>query len=68
MCTVCGARMPAGGATSTPQPPLEPPRIDARFPATRLLVVQSGAIAFSAALPDARPHRRIGPATSLADH
>ena len=31
MCTVCGARMHAGGAASTPQPPTKPPRIDARF-------------------------------------
>ena len=69
MCTVCGARMHAGGAASTPQPPHQTTADRCAISrGRRLLVIHSGAIAFSAALPDARPHRRIGPITSLADH
>jgi hypothetical protein len=50
MFTVCGARMHAGGATSTLQPPHRT-TVDrcAISRGRRLLVIDSGAIAFSAA-------------------
>ena len=69
MFSVCGTRMHAGGATSPPQPPHRT-TVDrcAISRGRRLLVIDSGAIAFSAARPDARPHRRTGQTTSLADH
>jgi hypothetical protein len=65
MCTVCGARMPAGGATS----PRKTTLIDARFRGDAGSSSSTAVLlALSAALPDARPHRRIGPTTSLAGH
>ena len=69
MFSVCGTRMHAGGATSTPQLPHGTTAdrcVISR--GRRLLVIHSGAIDFSAAWPDVRPHRRIGQTTSLADH
>ena len=69
MFTVGGARMHAGGATSTPQPPHGTTADRCAISrGRRLLVSHSGAIDFSAAWPDVRPHRRIGQTTSLADH
>ena len=61
MFTVGGARMHAGGATSTPQPPHGTTADRCAISrGRRLLVIHSGAIDFSAAWPDVRPHRRIG--------
>jgi hypothetical protein len=50
MCTVCGARMHAGGAAFTPQPPHQTTTDRCAISrGRRLLVIHSGAIAFSAA-------------------
>ena len=69
MFTVGGARMHAGGATSTPQPPHGTTADRCAISrGRRLLVIHSGSVAFSAALPDPRTHCRIAPTTSFADH
>ena len=69
MFTVGGARMHAGGATSTPQPPHGTTADRCAISrGRRLLVSHSGAIDFSAAWagrPSASPYRQT---TSLADH